>query len=581
MLKYINNTVDLIPERVPCGYRYVTLSEDDMNMPMLENMFAGAEESRKETIEQANQKKEEIKKQLETMKGNMSPEDFEQKMAELNKPIDFPEFKVPGKAERLKMMQQELLTEPVDFMKLETDIKGQIADAKKVGRAKLVDMQEDLKAGDLDKEQIAPVEAAIKAALINIDLPPLLPRPEMDEIRVLVDENLANIEKQKQQMIERDQDISAFPEIDVDIDAVFVKFKQMEQMQIEGYRLSAHKEEDGRHHHKEFLSRVKEQLLQAYRNGESLKNRDFACLDLSNQDLTGIDLEGAYLEQVNLSGAVLNNANLKGAILARANLSGAHLYNADLSKANLGKVNFKGAKLEKTNLQQAILEDSQLEKTSLTHCNLLGASIIDTKFIEVDFSYSVMNHFTVNEQDLSSCKFDHCQLNDTSFTKCTLNHASFTQATMVKASFSACQAEHANFSRANLENARFHEECQLNQANFFASNLEKSVFLEASLQEARFDEAKFYLADFSRSDLQRASFHRAIGKKAQFIKSNLGAAKMTSMNIMEGTLMKARLTSADFSDSNLYAVDLMNVTVGGTNFSGANLDMSIMEDWHP
>ena len=580
-LKYINNTTDLIPERVPCGYRYVTLSEDDMNMPMLENMFAGAEESRKEAIEQAMQKKEEIKKQLETMKDDMPPEDYEEKMAELNKPIDFPEFKVPSKAERLKMKDEELLTEPVDFMKLEAEIKGQISDAKEEGKNKILEQREKLISMDLDEGQLADAVAAIDEALINIDLPPLLPRPDIDELRAQLDEQLENIEKQKQQLLEQGQDVSAFPEIDIDIDAVFAKFKQMELMQIEGYRLSAHKDEDGRHHHKEPLSQVVEELLQAHKNGESLKNRDFACLDLSNQDLSGIDFEGAYLEQVNFSGAVLNNANLKNAILARANLSGAHLYNADLSNANLGKVNFSHAQLKKSNLKQTILEDSEFTRTSVVECDLSQASITGATFSEVDFSASIMNNFSVNEQDLSSCKFDHCQLNDASFTKCILQHASFTHATMLKASFSECQAEHADFNQANMENVRFHDECQLNHANFSASNLEKSVFLEASLQDARFDEAQFYLADFSRSDLQRASFHHAIGKKAQFIKSNLGSAKMTSMNMMEGTLMKARLTSADFSDSNLYGVDFMNATVGGTNFSGANLDLSQLEDWNP
>jgi uncharacterized protein YjbI with pentapeptide repeats len=46
-------------------------------------------------------------------------------------------------------------------------------------------------------------------------------------------------------------------------------------------------------------------------------------------------------------------------------------------------------------------------------------------------------------------------------------------------------------------------------------------------------------------------------------------------------LMDARLTSADLSYSNLYSVDFMNATVGGTDFTGANLDMTRLEDWRP
>jgi len=576
-LKYINNTEDLIPERVPCGYRYITLSEDDMNMPMLENMFAGAEELKNDLIEQANQKKAELKQQLEGMSGTLSPDVYKENIAELNKEINFPEFKVPGKAERLKMLDEEPLTERVDFSKLESDIKAQVEDGKDQARKKLQETYDDMKAQGIGEEKLAP----IAEALVNIDLPPKLPRPFVDDIRAQLDAQLLEIEKQKQKILDSGGDASKFPEINTDFDALFAKFKQMEVMQKEGYRLSAHQGELGRNPHTRSLGEIKQELLQAYENGESLKNGDFACIDLSNQNLSGIDLEGAYLEQVNFTGAILDNANLKGAILAGANLSRARLNEADLSKANLGKVNFSNAVLNNTSLKQTIVEESRFEKTVLNHCDLSESATTDATFSEVDFSSSTMNHFRAEELDLSSCKFDHCHLNDAAFTKCQLNNASFKEATMLKASFSECRGEQANFSQANLENARFHEECVFNHANFSATNLERAVFQYASLEDTKFDEANFYMADFSRSNLQRTSFHRAIGKKAQFVKSDLGSAKMTSMNLMEGTLMKARLTSADFADSNLYAVDFMNATVGGTNFSGANLDMSVMEKWNP
>ncbi len=576
-LKYMNNTEDLIPERVPCGYRYVTLSEEDVNMPMLENMFAGAEEQKNEAIAQAKGKIDELKQQLEQMKDSLPPGVYNEKMAELNKEIDFPEFKVPDKAERLKMLDEELLTERIDFSKLESDIKAQVEDGKDLARKKLLETYDDMKAKGIEEAKLTPITEALE----NIDLPPKLPRPYVDDIRLQLDEQLNNIEKQKQQILDNGGDVSSFPEIDIDFDALFAKFKQMEVMQKDGYRLSAHNGDPGRHPHDRPLSEVKSELLEAYKNGETLKNRDFACIDLSHQNLRGIDLAGAYLEQVDFSGAILDNANLSGAILAGANLSGTSLKGANLHKANLGKVNFSHAEIQYSNFKQAILEQSQFDKTTINHCDLTEMNTTGAIFNEVDFSHSSMNHFSVDELDLSSCKFDYCCLDDSSFTKCQLNHASFRHVSMIKANFSECQIDHANFSEANLENIRFHEECQLNHANFSASNLDKAVLLYANLENAKFDEASFHLADFSRSNLQGASFHRAIGKKSQFVKSNLATARMTSMNMMEGSLMKARLTSADFSDSNLYAVDFMNATVGGTNFSGANLDMSQLEDWHP
>ena len=413
------------------------------------------------------------------MADKLPPDVYKEKMAELNKPIDFPEFKVPSPEERLKMLSEEQLTERVDFSKLEADIKGKLKDGKDQAREKLEQMQIDMKAQGLDDEQLVPIDEALK----NLDLPPVLPRPFIDDIRAQLDEQLINIEKQKQQILDNGGDASSFPEIDIDFDALFVKFKQMEVMKKEGYRLSAHSGELGRSPHTRPLAEIRGELLQAYENGESLKDRDFACIDLSGQDLSGIDLEGAYLEQVNFSGAVLNNANLRGAILAGANLSGVLIDDTDLSKANLGKVNFSNATLKDSSLQQAILAESRFVKTSLTDCDLSETDTTEARFSEVNFSHSSMNHFTANELDLSSCQFDHCQLNDAMFTKCQLNHASFGHATMLKASFSECQAEQVNFSRANLLNARFQEECVFNHANFSACNLERAVFHYASLED--------------------------------------------------------------------------------------------------
>jgi uncharacterized protein YjbI with pentapeptide repeats len=576
-LKYMNNTEDLIPERVPCGYRYVTLTEDDMNMHMLENVFAGAEQKKNEMVELANQKKAEVKTQLESMADKLPSEEIKQQLAELNKPIDFPKFEVPSKAERLKLLEEDQLMERVDFSKIEAEIKAKVQDGKDLAKEKMQALYDDMKAQGVAEDKLVPITEAMK----NIDLPPVLPRPFVDDVREKLDQQMADIEKQKQEIINNGGDVSAFPDIDIDFDALFVKFKQLEVMQKDGYRLSAHNGDLGRNPHTRSLNEVKQELLQAFQNGESLKDRDFACIDLSNQDLTGIDLEGAYLEQVSFSGAVLNNANLKNAILAGSNLSRASINTADLSGANLGKVDFSNTSLKNTNLKQAILDESRFHKTLFNHCDLSQTAITDASFSEVDFSHSTMNHFSVSEQDLSSCRFDHCQLNDASFTQCQLNHSSFRDTIMIKASFSACQSEHADFSRANLENARFHEECGFTHANFSNAILLSAVFQYANLEDSKFDEAEFFMADFSRSNLQRASFHRAIGKKSQFVKSDLGGAKMTSMNLMEGSLMKARLTSADFADSNLYAVEFMDATVGGTNFSGANLDMSKLQDWHP
>ena len=81
--------------------------------------------------------------------------------------------------------------------------------------------------------------------------------------------------------------------------------------------------------------------------------------------------------------------------------------------------------------------------------------------------------------------------------------------------------------------------------------------------------------------MQNTKFYGAEGKRAMLMKTDLGGADFTSVNLMEGSLMKARLTNADVSYSNFYSVEFMNATIGGTDFTGANLDLTKLEDWRP
>ena len=108
-------------------------------------------------------------------------------------------------------------------------------------------------------------------------------------------------------------------------------------------------------------------------------------VSLTCADLRNADLGGAWLAQAELSCADLSGANLFKAVLWRATLIGTRFYNVDLRYANFRYANLKKAVLQSSNLICAQFLESDLTKadfrgSNLEFAELQGANLTGTSF---------------------------------------------------------------------------------------------------------------------------------------------------------------------------------------------------------
>ncbi len=98
---------------------------------------------------------------------------------------------------------------------------------------------------------------------------------------------------------------------------------------------------------------VRSAVLEARREGASLRGANLWGANLWGANLGGANLGGANLGGADLGGADLGGADLWGANLGGANLGGANLGGADLWGADLWGANLRGANLRGANLRGA------------------------------------------------------------------------------------------------------------------------------------------------------------------------------------------------------------------------------------
>ncbi len=135
---------------------------------------------------------------------------------------------------------------------------------------------------------------------------------------------------------------------------------------------------------------IRDTVLEAVKQGVSLKFAELSYADLSDMDLHDADLQEANLNKAclrgaNLEDAVLNKARICGANLHCANLFGAHLRKAHLFNADLRGAEFAHADLYRADLSNADLRDADFYKADLYGADLVGADIKGAKLYKANF----------------------------------------------------------------------------------------------------------------------------------------------------------------------------------------------------
>lgn len=584
VFKYMMNTKDIIADTERCGFaRLLDNTDSDGESAFAKNMDAKVESEKQKAMDMLEQQKIQLKERLE--QANIDPTPYLEKFEISDAAPDDPH--IQGIMETMEKILpgctqgdvKNIRAEEVDFGKFDelTQKMDAMAEAKKAdAKQQLRDAIKKAEGTEAEQQ----VREKVEAAILQMDEPPDLPRPDGGEMLEGLRDQLQKVEQVKEKMRAQGVPEDQLPKVDLDLEATEQKlqdaFVQMKDM----YRTGAHYV-DGKPPHKEPMDIVQHRFKKALDKGESLAGRDLAGVDLSGLDLAGMDLSECFLEYANLSNANLKGANLKRAIVTHANLSNADLSQADLRETNLGDSRLSGANFTQARLENAELSKADMGGALFIDCNLTDVNFLEAKMAGVDLSGSSIKGANFLNIDFNAGRFIGSQMIECNFIQSTLENSDFSGANLSGSNFVECKLDHSRFVEAIMTNVRFPAGCSLNHCNFDKANLDKANLRDTQAEHCRFEQASFHQADFSGANLQHGKFYGAVGKRAMFMKSDLGNADFSSVNLMEGTLLKARLTNADLSHSNFYAVEFMNATVGGTDFNGANLDLTKLEDWSP
>jgi uncharacterized protein YjbI with pentapeptide repeats len=594
--KYLLYTAPLIPEGCRCGFETIV---EDANFPLEnlanQNMANFIDSKRRENEAAVTEKMEEIRAQLKD--SGLSDEQIDTLIQQMNGETDAPAELSPEMQEITKIADKILpgmLENPdnLDLSKLNLKAidelnayleKMQITEKDKA-RQNLVDQLEELKRnnGDAADEKSA---LQLEQIIENIDLPPELPRIDLESLIAKIKGQAEVLERQLMVMQSMGLPESELEKMksSLDVEASEKQTREGFAKALDGYRIGAHCIEKSRSPHAGQENEIRESLVKAYQTGGKTASGDYAFVDLSNLDLSGIDLSCSYLEYADLSNTNLTNANLSKAILAHAIVKNTQFTNTNLSEANLGSIHFEGGEFDNANLTDATLSKSTLSNTTFKHCKM--AEKVDmfhetlfsnTSFIECDLRKNVFIDI-----DISGCNFSGSDLTECNFVNPIMTGAIFSQANLSGVNFVKAEANESKFDYATMKNVRFVAESSLARADFQFADVSEANLMNCNLQDAKFGKSILHKSDFGGANLKNANFEKAQAVQSQFNKANLTFTNLNKIDLMEGSLHKAVLSGASFKDANLYNVNFLGCTVGETDFSGAYLEQTIFKDWRP
>lgn len=316
---------------------------------------------------------------------------------------------------------------------------------------------------------------------------------------------------------------------------------------------------------------TREEVVERYEQGQSLKGANLSGLDLSNLNLRGVDLTGSLCRETRFCGSVLDGADLSRVVAQKAYFTKASLQNAR-SKAGL----FDGAKMAGADLRQSEWNLAMLKGADLTGADLMGsrmrmtslqnATLAGTRFQGVEAHMGIFSGAQAAKAD-----FTGARLTKGLFQKARLDGAVFSSAVLESTMFYEAQGEGVTFAGADLTKARMGGGAAFPGADFTHATLKQACFRDADLSGARFQGARIQSALLENCDLHAADFYRVPARETRLTKCNLEGADLRGVNLFLGSLRKSRVVGADLSGSNLYGVDFFKAVFGETRMEGANL----------
>ncbi len=329
----------------------------------------------------------------------------------------------------------------------------------------------------------------------------------------------------------------------------------------------------------EEAARVRAEVEQKLKAGESLAECDLTGADLNGIDFSGVNLEGVFAEAANLSGANFSHANLTDAVLTRADLTETRFPNATVAGTNFGAAKLHGTDLSGgLDLTGAVFTQATLVDANLSGAKLDGADFLDASFENCDLSgvEGDQLNFISSEQEtglsMTGVKLSACQLTRCNFLFTDLRNSDLSGANFRGSVFLGAKLDGVDFGSSDCSELRVVYGSVLAGANFRGAKLEKANLRGIDLQGCDFSGAEMAGADLSESNLEGAKLYRINAPGVLIMKANLKNADLTAANLMEGIMQKSNIKGACFKGANLFRVDFAKIDGNvGTNFDGANM----------
>ncbi len=453
---------------------------------------------------------------------------------------------------------EELLDTDLD--RIEREIKSMADDALAKQREAEARLRDQCRVQGIDYDALAEAERRKAAG------PP----------KFSADERLAEMQKVREELARQGivnqklESMLADPELKT-------KLRKIETDLKEGYRRVAHYFPSSARMEPERAARVRTEIIERHRRGESLAGRDLTGADLSGLALKNANLSHALIADANLAGADLSGADLSGAVLARASVRDARLAGAKLNNANLGKANLAGADLNGSNLSGAILVEAVLENAALRGANLAGSDLMGAKLARADFSGAIAPEMRLLEPDLSGTRFEGANLAKALFYKARMTGANLKGANLERATMIGVEGRKLDAAGAKLSGMVVAMDSNLEAADFSGASLEEANLRSANLQGANLEASNLDRADLSLCNLRRANLRKVSAKGTRFARAALEAAEMTDADLFEAVLQKATLDGANLQRSNLYRADFIRARLDSkTALKGANLKRTLL-----
>lgn len=152
------------------------------------------------------------------------------------------------------------------------------------------------------------------------------------------------------------------------------------------------------------------------------------------------------------------------------------------------------------------------------NCDLSGAYLTSTRFIECEFIECNLSNIHVEETSFLDCVFSNCKMLGIQFDRC--NHLLFS------AKFENCQLDHSTFYQMKLQQTEFNQ-----------SSMEGVDFTDAELKGTKVTGCNLLNAKFERTNLQGADLTASSNFSIDPEQNQISKAKF-SQSELEGLLIR-------------------------------------------